>query len=588
VVGNCQVAALIDNRAGIVWACLPRPDGDPVFHSLLSGHGVANARGSFSVDLFEFGSSTQTYIRNTAVLETILRDSRGGGVRITDFCPRFRNHGRMYRPMMLIRIIEPFEGRPVVRLGLHPGQSYGASRSSPRCGTHSIRFAADGVDYRVTTDASLSAILEERPLVLDRPVVFILGPDETVDDSPAVFAQTMLARTLLYWQDWVRTLAVPYDWQEAVIRAAITLKLCTFEDSGAVLAALTTSIPESPDSGRNWDYRYCWLRDSYFVIQALNRLGATRTMEAYLQYLDQVVAGQAIGELQPLYTIGGGSDMEERIIETLPGFCGMGPVRVGNLAARQTQHDVYGSVVLAITQMFFDDRLMQRGDRALFERMERLGERAAALYDQPDSGPWELRGKSHVHTFSATMSWAGCDRLARIADRLGIPDAERRWRHTADAMRARILTGAWNARLGCFVGTFGGSDIDATVLLLAELGLVSPTDPRFLATVDVVGEKLRVGDHLYRYRHADDFGEPETAFTICSFWYVNALAMTGRMNEAREQFTRLLEMRNPLGLLSEDMDTRTGTLWGNYPQTYSLVGIINSALRLSRSWDSVL
>lgn len=586
VIGNCQVAALVDNRAEMVWACLPRPDGDPVFCSLLSGGNEAAARSSFSVQLFDAVSSGQCYVRNTAVLETTLRDSHGGVVRVTDFCPRFRTRGRMYRPMMFVRIIEPMQGRPVIRIGLHPSQSYGASRSASRSGTHSIRFSADGADYRVTTDASLSAVMEERLVGLERPLVFILGPDESIEESPAVFAQTMLSQTLLYWQDWVRTLAIPFDWQEAVIRAAITLKLCTYEDTGAVLAALTTSIPEAPNSGRNWDYRYCWLRDSYFVIQALNRLGATRTMEAYLQYLDHVVAGHAIGDLQPLYTIGGGSEIEERIIETLTGFHGMGPVRVGNLAAKQNQHDVYGAIVLAISQLFFDDRLMQRGDQELFERMEQLGHRAAALFDQPDAGPWELRGKSRVHTFSATMSWAGCDRLARIAGRIGLSEAERRWRHTADAMRVRILAGAWSSSLGCFVGSFGGDEIDATTLLLAELGLVLPDDPRFLATVEVVGRELLVGDHLYRYRHADDFGKPETAFTICSFWYVNALASIGRMEEARQQFSRLLELRNPLGLLSEDMDTGTGTLWGNYPQTYSLVGIINSALRLSRPWES--
>ena len=366
--------------------------------------------------------------------------------------------------------------------------------SPPRCGSHSIRFAADGIDYRVTTDASLSAVTEERLIGLDRPLVFILGPDETIDEAPAILAQSLLAQTLSYWQDWVRTLAIPYDWQEAVIRAAITLKLCTYEDTGAVLAALTTSIPEAPDSGRNWDYRYCWLRDSYFVIQALNRLGATRTMEAYLQYLDHIVASHAIGDLQPLYAIGGGGDVEEREIGSLEGFLGMGPVRVGNQAAKQVQHDVYGAIVLATSQLFFDDRLMNRGDRALFERLEPLGHRAAALFDRPDAGPWELRGKTSVHTFSATMSWAGCDRLARIAARLGISEAQGRWRRQADLMRTRILAGCWSAKRNSFVGTFGGAELDATTLLLAEVGLVSADDPRFVATVDAVGTGMGVGD----------------------------------------------------------------------------------------------
>jgi GH15 family glucan-1,4-alpha-glucosidase len=571
-----------------VWACLPRPDGDPVFCSLLSRDTAQAENGSFAIELLNLADTGQTYIRNTAILETTLRDSRGGTVKVTDFCPRFRARGRVHRPMMLVRIIEPMGGRPVIRLCMRPSRSYGAESSVPRCGTHSIRFAADGVDYRVTTDASLSAVTEGRLIGLDRPLVFILGPDETIDETPAILAQSLLAQTQSYWQDWVRTLAIPYDWQEAVIRAAITLKLCTFEDTGAVLAALTTSIPEAPDSGRNWDYRYCWLRDSYFVIQALNRLGATRTMEAYLQFLDHIVAGHAIGDLQPLYAIGGGSEVEERIVDTLEGFLGMGPVRVGNQAAKQVQHDVYGAIVLATSQLFFDDRLVSRGDKALFERLEPLGHRAAALYDKPDAGPWELRGAASVHTFSATMSWAGCDRLARIAGRLGLSEAKGRWRRQADLMRTRILAGCWNSRRNSFVGSFGGDELDASTLLLAEVGLVAPDDPRFVATVEAVGTELRVGDHLYRYRHADDFGEPETAFTICSFWYVNALAATGKIEQAREHFSRLLERRNPLGILSEDLDPVTGMLWGNYPQTYSMVGIVNSAVRLSRSWEEAL
>ncbi len=586
--GNCQIAALINSHANVVWACLPRPDGDPVFCSLLTTKGDAEGNNSFAVDVFEFSGSEQAYERNTAVLETTLHDSRGGAVKVTDFCPRFRARGRMYRPMMLIRIIEPVKGRPVIRLRLRPSQSYGAHSCSPRSSSSSLRFSADGLDYRVTTDASLSAVMEERYIGLEKPLVFILGPDETIEEAPAVFAQNMLLQTRIYWEDWVRALAIPFDWQEAVIRAAITLKLCTFEDTGAVLAALTTSIPESPHSGRNWDYRFCWLRDSYFVIQALNRLGTTRTMEAYLEYLDHVVAGYPIGDLQPLYTIGGGTETEEIIVSSLDGFLGMGPVRVGNQAAVQRQHDVYGAIVLAASQLFFDDRLINRGDRRLFERLEQLGHRAAALFDQPDAGPWELRGKLQVHTFSAAMSWAGCDRLARIAARLGLDEADKRWRHTADAMRTRILAGSWNPSLGHFVGSFGGEDLDATSLLLAELGLVAADDPRFVATVEAIDTGLRTGDFLFRYRHADDFGRPETSFTICSFWYVNALAAIGRRDEAREHFSRLLERRNPLGLLSEDLDPETGTLWGNYPQTYSMVGIVNSALRLSRSWEEAL
>jgi GH15 family glucan-1,4-alpha-glucosidase len=292
--------------------------------------------------------------------------------------------------------------------------------------------------------------------------------------------------------------------------------------------------------------------------------------------------------LQPVYGLAGSPDIEERIVETLEGYRGMGPVRVGNQAALQTQYDVYGAVILALTQLFFDQRLARGGDHALFEQLERLGERAASVYDQPDAGPWEFRGRERTHTFSAVMSWAGCDRLARIAGHLGLAEREQHWRAVASGMREHILAHAWSDRRQALMGSFGGNDLDASVLLLPDLGLLPATDPRFLATLEVIGRELREGDLLFRYRHADDFGVPETAFLTCAFWYVNALAAAGRIEEAREHFTRLLRYRNGVGLLSEDVDPVTGELWGNFPQTYSLVGVINSALRLSRPWETAL
>ena len=588
VIGNCQVSAMIDRVGAIVWCCLPRPDGDPVFSALLTREGGRAARGIFAVELANFATSEQRYVHNTAIVETLLHDNHGGSVRITDFCPRFRSRGRMFRPMSLVRIVEPIAGRPMVTIRLRPAAGYGARSEAGRSGSHHVRYAADGIDYRVTTDASLSALVDGRSLVLEQPITFLLGPDETVEESVATLARHFLEETRGYWQDWVRTLAVPFDWQAAVIRAAITLKLCTFEDTGAVLAALTTSIPESADSQRNWDYRYCWLRDSYFVIQALNRLGATRTMEAYLHFIDHIVARSSVGDLQPLYGISGDPRADERVVDTLSGYRGMGPVRVGNSAAMQTQHDVYGSVILATSQLFFDERLSSGGDATLFERLERLGERARAVYELPDAGPWELRGSAQVHTFSASMSWAGCDRLSRIAERLGRADAAGHWRVTAAAMRQRILSRAWSERRQSFVSSFGGSDLDATSLLMPQLGLLPANDPRFLATLSTIGRELRDGDLLFRYRHEDDFGKPASAFAICGFWYVNALAAAGQMEQARELFEKLLARRTPLGLLSEDVDPATGELWGNFPQTYSMVGIIDSALRLSRAWESAL
>jgi GH15 family glucan-1,4-alpha-glucosidase len=588
VIGNCQIAALIDDQGRIVWGCLPKFDADPVFCALLSRTGGDAASGVFAVDLQDMVRAERSYMRNTAIVQTTLTDSQGNAVRITDFCPRFRSRGRNFRPMAFVRLVEPLNGRPIITIRLRPRCDNGAAEPQRLAASHSIRFISPQISYRVTTNASLSPLLDEGAVVLNSPLAFILAPDETIEETPLTLARAWLEETRNYWHEWIRNLAVPFDWQEPVIRAAITLKLCTYEDTGAVVAALTTSIPEMAGSVRNWDYRFCWLRDSFFTIHALNHLGATNTMEGYLHYLDNIVARNPGGNLQPLYSITGEAYIEEKIIGTLDGYRGMGPVRVGNLAFEQAQHDIYGAVVLAARQLFFDQRLLNPGDAAMFARTEVLGERALKMFRVADAGPWEFRGIARIHTFPGVMCWSACDRLARIATQLNITKRAQFWRGHADAMRTEILERGWNPTKKAFVSSFEGEDLDATALLLPDLGFIEASDTRFVSTLDAIERELVRGDLVYRYVHADDFGVPANTFTMCSFWYVNALAAVGRRDEARQIFEKLLKRRNSAGLLSEDIDPVSGELWGNFPQTYSMVGIITCAIRLSRSWEEML
>jgi len=588
VIGNCQIGALIDAAGRIVWACLPRFDSDPAFCALLANSDPQEARGLFAVELKHHVRSEHRYLPNTAILETVLYDEKGAAVRVVDFCPRFRLYGRIYRPVMLVRIVEPASDRPIVTFRLRPLGDYGAVEPRSTIGSNHVTYTAAGLTLRVTTNSSISALLEERPIVLRDRVTFVLAADEPVTEPVNSLAQRFLEETHNYWQEWTRGLAIPFEWQEAVIRAAITLKLCTFEDTGALIAAMTTSVPESADSGRNWDYRYCWLRDSYFTIKALNRLGATRTMELYGRYIANIVAGSDSRPLQPVYGISGDPVLEERLIDSLPGYRGMGPVRVGNQAYRQQQNDVYGSVILAATQFFFDSRLSRPGDEAMFEQLEVAGEQCTAVYDQPDASLWEYRGRECVHTFSSVMCWAGTYHLGKIAAQLRLYDRSNYWRQQADRLHRTICERAWNEKLGSFTDSWGGDSVDASLLLLCDLGFLSADDPRFASTVDAVASRLGHNGYMFRYRTEDGFGRPENAFNICTFWYINALAAQGRRQAARELFARMLERRNSLGLLSEDLDPQTGELWGNYPQTYSLVGIINAAMRLSRSWEDAL
>ena len=446
VIGNCQIAALIDGKGRMQWACMPRFDGDPVFCSLLAGKPEPEA-GYYDVELAGFVRAEQHYEPNTAIVSTVLHDASGGAVEIIDFAPRFRQYGRFFRPIMLVRMLRPLAGKPRVRVRLRPLGSYGSVKPTLTHGSNHIRYVLPDITLRLTTNASITSVLEEREFVLDQHVSLVLGPDETLLGGPASVAEHLLSETQSYWEEWTHSLSIPFEWQDAVIRAAITLKLCTFEDTGAVIAGITTSIPESADSGRNWDYRYCWLRDAYFVVHALNRLGATTTMEQYLRFIVNLATEDSGKALQPVYGISGEARLPEREVTSLAGYRGMGPVRVGNQAYEQQQNDVYGSVVLAATRLFFDRRYASRADLSIFERLERLGERAAERYDSPDAGLWEYRGRQRVHTFSSVMCWAACDRLARIAEHLGAGRAHAR-RHRAQGVEreARLLHGELRRR----------------------------------------------------------------------------------------------------------------------------------------------
>jgi GH15 family glucan-1,4-alpha-glucosidase len=487
--------------------------------------------------------------------------------------------------MMLVRRVRRIAGSPRVTLRLRPACADGTGRPEVTQGSNHIRYVAPALTLRLTTDASLTALLQETPFFLEDSITLLLGPDETVHEAPGEIGRRFLEETVQHWQEWVRALAIPYEWQEAVIRAAITLKLNSYDDTGAIVAAMTTSIPEAAGSGRNWDYRYCWLRDGYFVVNALNRLGVTRTMERYIAYIVNIAANSGANPLQPVYGIDGRAALEERQVPGLAGYRGMGPVRIGNQAYLQTQHDVYGSAVLSATHLFFDQRLARHGDEALFRRLELLGDQAIRCYDQPDAGPWELRSSARVHTFSAVMCWAACHRLALIATRLGLAERSAHWQDQAAHMHEAISQRAWSVQRGAFVSAFDGDAMDATLLLLAEVGFLEPADPRFAATVAAVEKDLRRGDYIFRYVESDDFGEPANAFLVCTFWYVNALAALDRREEARTLFEKLLARRNRHGLLAEHIAPDTGEPWGNFVQTYSMVGLINAAIRLSIRWD---
>ena len=581
LIGNCQCAAHVDARGSIVWSCLPRFDSEPVFSTLLD----AKDGGHFTIAPADGSRGTQRYIENTNVLETRF-DAPEGSFRVLDFCPRFIQFERSFRPTKIVRVVEPLSGTPRISVNCEP--RLGWSKAAPRReqGSHHVSYLGFESELRLTTDVPLS-YLGLSAFALTERKHFVLAWGAPVEEPLAPLCDRFLRETIAYWQRWVKHCDVPLICQEEVIRSALALKLHCFEDTGAIVAALTTSLPESAGSGRTWDYRYCWLRDAYYALGAFRLLGHFEEREQFLQYLLNIAASAPELDLAPLYRIDGRTDLEERILHDWPGYLGNGPVRVGNQAAEHRQHDVFGEMVLALTPLFLDARFGDQQTRSALDLMMRLTRKAIEVAGQPDAGIWEFRDDWRPQTFSSLMCWAAADRMARIAERHE-PGAAAELRGHAERIRAEILEKGVDAERGALVATYGGKDVDAALLQAISLRLLPASDRRTHATIDAIRHDLEHDGWLRRYAIRDDFGTMEVAFVICTFWLIEALAVAGRLDEARALMARARTVTSPLGLLSEDVDPRTGVMWGNFPQAYSHVGMIHAAFAASPPWSEAL
>ncbi len=580
IVGNCATNALLD-RGSVEWLCWPRPDSSFVFGPLLD----RERGGAFVVESLGEALVTTEYVENTNVLRTVFTVG-DDSFELIDFAPRFVQYDRAFKPSMLVRILRPLSGEPRVRIRCRPVYDYGAVEAGSWRASNHIEYTGLPAPVRLTTNVPLSYVEDERPFVLERDHHLALTWGEPLEAGLEETAERFLERTVDYWRRWVKQTRVPRDYQHEVIRSALVLKLHQYEDTGALLAATTTSLPEHPGSGRTWDYRYCWLRDAYFTLNALGRLGHADEMERFLVYLRNLCE-QGGGVLQPVYTLSGGERAEERLVEWLEGFAGDGPVRVGNQAFEHLQNDVYGEMVLAVSRLLMDTRFAgEVAPRSAIAVVDDLLGQIEARLEDPDAGPWELRGTRKLHAFTLLTHWAGARRAAEIGEALGQAELQARGSSLQHRAEALLWERCWNEELGAFTQAAGEPQLDAVMLLAVQLGLLAPDDPRADRHVEAVRAALRIdGDLLRRYATPDDFGRPVAAFTVCSFWLAEALALVGRQDEARDLFEMLLALHNGLGLFSEDILPESREQSGNFPQTYSHVGLINTAFRLSRNWE---
>jgi GH15 family glucan-1,4-alpha-glucosidase len=580
IIGNCAYSALVTDGS-VEWMCWPRPDSSFVFGPLLD----RDRGGVFAIEGVGAETVRQAYVENTNVIRTVFT-APDGEFELYDFAPRFLLFDRYFKPPMLIRVIRPLSGEPRALVRCKPVYDYGLLEPTSWAASNHVEYRGFPAPMRLTTNVPLAYIEDERPFLLERDRHLVLTWGQPLEAGLEDTAERFLERTLDYWRRWVKGTRVPRDYQGEVIRSALALKLHQYEDTGALLAATTTSLPEYPGAGRNWDYRYCWLRDAYFTLNALERLGHSEEMERFLEYLRNL-AEEEQGVLRPAYRINGSAEAPERELDHLSGYKGEKPVRVGNQAFEHVQNDVYGEMVLAVSRLFMDIRFVGSvPPKTALATVGGLLEQIEAKIDEPDAGPWEFRERWRLHGFTVLMHWAGAGRAVEVAQSLG--DEALAARATELEQRAAELleTRLWNEELGAITQIAGEPQLDAANLLAVHLGFFEPDDPRAARHVDAIRRALSVDKGLLRrYSNRDDFGEMEAAFTVCSFWLVEALCILGETDDARELFERLLSLDNGLGLYSEDILPESLEQSGNFPQTYSHVGLINAAFRLSRRWD---
>jgi GH15 family glucan-1,4-alpha-glucosidase len=572
--------AHINTVANVVWMCWPQFDSPYIFGSLVDNE----KGGEFSISPHDQKfTTTQKYIENTNVLSTEF-ESADGRFRVVDFAPRFFQYGRNYKPQMLIRKIEPLSGSPRVKIVCKPVGDYGEVIPEVYQGSSHIRYMGLEQQLRLTTNIPLNFIIEEQEFVLNEAKYLVMTWGIPLEAPLEETAEDFLRRTLRYWQDWVKSTSIGTFYQEQIIRSALCLKIHQFEDTGAIIAAGTTSLPEFPGSGRNWDYRYCWLRDTYYILNAFQNVGHFEELERYFHYIENITIGEE-DRYQPLYSITGKKKLTEKIIP-LKGYGGNNsPVRIGNEAYTHIQNDVYGQVLVALLPLYVDTRFSEGGKYYSQRLVNHTLKKIEDTMHEPDAGLWEFRTMAQEHCYTFLFHWAG----ACSALKIGKHFKNEKIIEKATILRdeaVKKIEACYDSKLGAYTQAIGQPNLDASCLQLITLNYLDPSSEKARLHLQRIEEKLKTEEGLiYRYKHEDDFGAPETTFLICAYWYIEALACVGRVGDAIKEFEKLLQYQNHLGLLSEDVEAKSGSQWGNFPQAYSHVGQLNAAFRISKKLD---
>ena len=582
IIGNCTSAALISKTGSIDWLCLPIFDSASVFAKILD----EKKGGSFEIMTDSNYTVTQKYLRNTNILTTKYTNGTDA-FDVVDFMPRYYFHNgrnRLYSPPDVIRYIKYRSGSPRFKVLYDPRLEYAEQKTVTTSRDEYIKSSTRTGPYDslyLYTDFDKKKIMGSEEIVCERDGFFLISYNQKLLPQTVERCYLKLQRTKVYWLNWTEDTHRFSNYNKEIIRSALALKLLTYEKTGAVLAAATTSLPETLGEIRNWDYRFCWLRDASMVIKIMTKIGHWKSAGNFMNFIIDIVSDKD-EKIQIMYGINKEKNLRERILSHLAGYENSAPVRVGNAAYKQKQHDIYGILMDVIYQQFrlFDISLQYSEE--LWTITRSIVRIVGKNWRKPDRGIWEIRTEQRHFLFSKLLCWVAIDRAIKVAELIKKHDYASKWLKLRDTIAEDIHSKGWNENVKAYTQAYGSEDLDASTLLMESFGLIEATDPRYISTVQATERELVRDGLMYRYKNRDDFGQPASSFTICTFWLIQALDKTGDHEKARKLFDKLLTYSNHLGLFSEDIDFETKQLLGNFPQAYSHLALIETAMLFSK------
>lgn len=575
IIGNCQSAALISKYGNIEWCCLPQFDSASVFARILD----EEKGGSFDVIVDDSYQIQQKYIPNTTILVTEF-DNGTDAFEFIDFMPRYKEDNNKYHaPAEVVRYVKLTKGKPKFKINYDPKLLYAKEevysknkgeyiKTKTKTGPYDSVYLYSSFDY--------DTILNGGEIVLEENAYFLISYNEKLLQQSVERVYLKMQRTRVYWLNWSENTTSYKLYNDEIMRSALTLKMLTFDKTGAVLAAATTSLPETIGEVRNWDYRFCWIRDASMVIKVVSGLGHDRVAENFLKFIVSLVPNKD-EKMQIMYGIDGQKELTEIILDHLAGYKDSKPVRIGNAAYEQTQNDIYGILMDVIHQLFGKFEKSLFNSEELWTITKTTVDIVKNNWQKADKGIWEFRTEERHFTFSKLLCWVAVDRGIKIAELLHKTQKLEKWKALRDEIAAEIHEKAWNEDKQAFTQSYGSVDLDASTLLMQSYGFIDAMNPRYVSTVLATEKELCNDGLMYRYKNEDDFGLPSSSFTICSFWFINSLYKIGHKKKAKEMFDQLLSYSNHLGLFSEDIDFKTKRLLGNFPQAYSHLALIETA-----------